>query len=88
MYDVDNVTVELLRYRILTDSLLKAITSVKLSPTCRHGLLGYGVRSEGRVESHEFGLAASEVVNLDEEGLPWSAVMCDEFDEVGFTRTK
>ena len=33
-------------------SLMKAITSTKLSPTCRYALVGYGVRLDGEVQDH------------------------------------
>lgn len=42
----------LVNAKILKGSLLKAITSAKLSPTNRYVLLGYGVRSEGSVMDH------------------------------------
>ena len=31
---------------------MKAITSTKLSPTCRYALVGYGVRLDGEVQDH------------------------------------
>ncbi len=33
-------------------SLLKAVTSAKLSATCRYALVGYGVRENGVVADH------------------------------------
>jgi hypothetical protein len=41
--------------RPLTARLLRAITSVKWSPTLRYLLLGYGVRETGRVQDHTEG---------------------------------
>ncbi len=34
------------------DKLMRAVTSIKLSPSGRHGLIGYGVRNNGIVENH------------------------------------
>lgn len=84
--DIERPTLELIRYRAVNDHLLKAITSVKISPTGRHGLIGYGVRSEGKVVLHEFETAACEVIQLHAEGLPWAAVMCDDLDEVNIAQ--
>lgn len=46
------------------DSLMKAVTSVKLSPSNVYGLLGYGVRSQfgNVVEGHRSRYAGDECV--------------------------
>lgn len=33
-------------------ALMKAVTSAKLSSTCRYALIGYGVRVDGEVQDH------------------------------------
>lgn len=86
LHDVTEPKLELMHYRCLTESLLKAITSVKISPTCRYGLLGYGVRDNGRVKSHKYGFVASEIVSLQDGDLRMAAVMTDELDEVNIAQ--
>lgn len=86
LYDIPYPQLELIRHNQLSSSLLKAITSVKLSPACRYGLLGYGVRNEGYVESHIYGYVASEIVSLWDQKLPIVAAMTDEVDEVNIAQ--
>lgn len=42
----------LVNAKLLEGPLMRAITSVKLSPTSRHLLLGFGVRHNGQVQGH------------------------------------
>lgn len=42
----------LVNSKYLPGSLMKAITSTKLSSTCRYALVGYGVRVQGDVQDH------------------------------------
>jgi WD40 repeat protein len=84
--DIPYPRLDLLQCRTITESLMKAITSVKLSPTSRYGLLGYGVRKEGRVEAHRYGHVASEVISLRGGDLGMAAVMTDEVDEVNIAQ--
>jgi hypothetical protein len=37
---------------VYTGALTKAVTSAKLSSTCRYALIGYGVRAGGQVQDH------------------------------------
>ncbi len=43
---------------------MRAVTSVKLSPSGGLGLVGYGVRSGGVVEHHEHHTVSCELVRL------------------------
>lgn len=61
---------------------MKAVTSVKLSPSNKYGLLGFGVRSQigNIVEGHRSSHVACEVIKL--EDMTSAAVMEDTEDEV------
>ena len=59
---------------------MRAVTSVKLSPSVNYGLIGYGVRSEGAVEHHAHRKVACEVMRLAD--MTSKCVMSDEVDEV------
>lgn len=41
--------------KVLPGSLTRAVTSTKLSGTCKYVLVGYGVRLDGHVQDHEVG---------------------------------
>ena len=43
---------------------MKAVTSIKFSPTGRSAILGYGVRRAGTVEGHPSKTAACEVIKF------------------------
>ena len=47
---------------------MKAVTSVKFSPTSRVAVLAYGVRREGSVEGHVAQNVACEVIRFSEAG--------------------
>jgi hypothetical protein len=57
MKEESNTTPEILPPQIvnakpLVGALMRAITSVKWSPANRYVLMGFGVRSDGRVQDH------------------------------------
>ena len=69
---------------VLNASLVKAVTSTKLSPTGRYALVGYGVRSNSIVEGHPQQDVACEVINLlDMETV---TIMPDNEDEVNIAQ--
>ena len=70
----------------LTGKLMKAITSVKLSPTGRFGLIGYGVRDgqTHKVIGHPLEDVACEVVRL--ENMESVYAMQDDRDEVNIAQ--
>eukprot|EP01036_Dinobryon_divergens_P027952 gene27954-36820_t len=81
----DNVLLppKLMTTKHLPGSLMKAITSTKLSPTCRYALVGYGVRLDGEVQDHPEKNVACEVVSLlQSTNLKTVATMSDKEDEV------
>jgi hypothetical protein len=47
------VTATIVNAKPMVGTLMRAITSVKLSPANRHLLLGFGVRIDGRVQEHK-----------------------------------
>jgi hypothetical protein len=49
-----DISLSLVNYRAIPDGLTTAITSLKLSPTNRFAMLGYGVRVRGVVLDHAF----------------------------------
>lgn len=59
---------------------MRAVTSVKLSPSVKYGLIGYGVRSEGAVEHHAHRKVACEIMRLSD--MSSECVMSDDVDEV------
>ena len=66
---------------------MRAVTSVKLSPSNKYGLLGFGVRSQvgNIVEGHQSSHVACEVIKLDD--MTSVAVMEDSEDEVSIYYT-
>eukprot|EP00597_Dinobryon_sp_UTEXLB2267_P010278 CAMPEP_0170101732 /NCGR_PEP_ID=MMETSP0020_2-20130122/2435_1 /TAXON_ID=98059 /ORGANISM="Dinobryon sp., Strain UTEXLB2267" /LENGTH=780 /DNA_ID=CAMNT_0010324887 /DNA_START=325 /DNA_END=2666 /DNA_ORIENTATION=- len=83
-FEGDNILPpKLLTTKHLPGSLMKAVTSTKLSPTCRYALVGYGVRLEGVVQDHPEKNVACEVVSLRQStNLRTVATMSDKEDEV------
>lgn len=53
---------------VLSGSLMKAVTSIKFSPTSRVAVLAYGVRREGAVEGHPLQNVACEVIRFSDDG--------------------
>mmetsp|Transcript_22029 Transcript_22029/g.32108 ORF Transcript_22029/g.32108 Transcript_22029/m.32108 type:complete len:522 (+) Transcript_22029:222-1787(+) len=68
----------------LPGSLMRAVTSMKISPSGRLGLIGYGVRSDGVVEHHDNVKVACEIMDL--ETMTSRCVMTDEVDEVNIAQ--
>ncbi len=58
------ISAKLVRFSPVSTSLMRAITSIKFSPSCRFALLGYGVRNNGIVEDHDNPNVACEIFNL------------------------
>lgn len=75
-------------------SLMKAVTSIKFSPTARVAVLAYGVRREGAVEGHPAQNVACEVVRFSNEGsygfskdsLRTVAIIANTEDEVNIAQ--
>eukprot|EP00598_Pedospumella_elongata_P002972 CAMPEP_0184985292 /NCGR_PEP_ID=MMETSP1098-20130426/14038_1 /TAXON_ID=89044 /ORGANISM="Spumella elongata, Strain CCAP 955/1" /LENGTH=821 /DNA_ID=CAMNT_0027509371 /DNA_START=100 /DNA_END=2565 /DNA_ORIENTATION=+ len=76
----------LLNSKRMPGGLMKAVTSAKLSGTCRYALIGYGVRVSGQVPDHPRRHAACEVVSVHEEHMPSVTVMSDFEDEVNIAQ--
>ena len=69
---------------VSVDSLMRAVTSMKLSPSGRFGLVGYGVRSDGNVIHHSNQKVACEVLNLVAIDMSTSCILTDDIDEVWY----
>ena len=69
----------------LDKSLIKAITSAKLSPTGRFALVGYGVRNDNNeVEDHPHKHVATELLNI--RNMTCIGLMESETDEVNIAQ--
>jgi len=81
---LEAIRVSLVRAQPLPATLMKAVTSAKLSPTGRLALVGYGIRTEGRVVDHPHSNVACEVFNLrDMKSL---SSFLDDIDEVNIAQ--
>lgn len=74
----------LVQSKSISGTLMRAVTSVKLSPSVKYGLIGYGVRSEGAVEHHAHRKVACEIMRLSD--MSSECVMSDDVDEVNIAQ--
>ncbi len=70
----------------LPSHLLQAITSARISSSCRYIMLGFGVRRDGIVVGHSEPKAVCEIVNLMSDDLESVCVVADEEDEVNIAQ--
>ena len=63
---------------------MKAVTSTKLSSTCRTALVGFGVRKDGVVYGHSHLTVACEVIDLG--SMATVCVLADHEDEVNIAQ--
>lgn len=54
------------KYKPLTGALMRAVTSVKFSPSCRYAVIGYGVRHRGGVQDHPVSTVSCEIVRINQ----------------------
>lgn len=76
----------LVRWRALSSTLMKAVTSVKFSPLARYALVGYGVRREGFVEDHPEPTVACELLSVCDDHLPSVSMVSDKEDVVNIAQ--
>lgn len=77
----------LMRCRPLSNTLIKGVTSCKLSPTSRYALIGYGVRNQGKVEDHPtHDLVSCEAMDVTHPDMVSVNVISDHEDEVNIAQ--
>mmetsp|Transcript_11759 Transcript_11759/g.21827 ORF Transcript_11759/g.21827 Transcript_11759/m.21827 type:complete len:712 (+) Transcript_11759:58-2193(+) len=77
--------VHLVQSKHLPGSLMRAVTSMKLSPSGRLGLIGYGVRVNDNVMHHTNRKVACEILDLTKK-MSTSCIMSDDVDEVNIAQ--
>lgn len=70
----------------LQSQLLQAITSARMSSTCRYIMLGFGVRRDGLVVGHREPKAVCEIMSLISEDLDSVCTITDDEDEVNIAQ--
>lgn len=73
--------VQLVQSKAISESLMKTITSMKLSSTSRFALIGYGIRAQGKLLYHDNQKTACEILDI-QSNMKTSCIQTDDIDEV------